>query len=129
MCLSAAEIEHVSSLFQDKQAELQSAMVKVDQLTQQLDDLHRGRLNGLQPLGGPVTSNAALELRKLYQELQVGIFCKERWTLFVGGGDVVCWFCSIAVNSNDQKLATVFQKKIQLSLLNILVSLGKHNRK
>lgn len=70
-CLSAAEIEHVSSLFQEKQAELQSAMVKVDQLTQQLDDLRRGRLNGLQPLGGPVTSNAALELRKLYQELQV----------------------------------------------------------
>lgn len=72
VCLSAAEIEHVSSLFQEKQAELQSAMVKVDQLTQQLDDLRRGRLNGLQPLGGPVTSNAALELRKLYQELQVG---------------------------------------------------------
>uniref|UniRef100_A0A8C1Y975 Protein phosphatase 1, regulatory subunit 13Ba n=1 Tax=Cyprinus carpio TaxID=7962 RepID=A0A8C1Y975_CYPCA len=67
----SAEIEHVSSLFQEKQAELQSAMLKVDQLTQQLDDLGRGRLNGLQPLGGPVTSNAALELRKLYQELQI----------------------------------------------------------
>ncbi|XP_056332638.1 protein phosphatase 1, regulatory subunit 13Ba isoform X4 [Danio aesculapii] len=67
----SAEIEHVSSLFQEKQAELQSAMLKVDQLTQQLDDLRQGRLNGLQPLGGPVTSNAALELRKLYQELQI----------------------------------------------------------
>uniref|UniRef100_A0A671M8Z9 Apoptosis-stimulating of p53 protein 1-like n=1 Tax=Sinocyclocheilus anshuiensis TaxID=1608454 RepID=A0A671M8Z9_9TELE len=67
----SAEIEHVSSLFQEKQAELQSAMLKVDQLTQQLGDLQRGRLNGLQPLGGPVTSNAALELRKLYQELQI----------------------------------------------------------
>uniref|UniRef100_A0A672QGF1 Apoptosis-stimulating of p53 protein 1-like n=1 Tax=Sinocyclocheilus grahami TaxID=75366 RepID=A0A672QGF1_SINGR len=67
----SAEIEHVSSLFQEKQAELQSAMLKVDQLTQQLDDLQRGRLNGLQSLGGPVTSNAALELRKLYQELQI----------------------------------------------------------
>ncbi|XP_051579029.1 protein phosphatase 1, regulatory subunit 13Ba isoform X4 [Myxocyprinus asiaticus] len=67
----SAEIEHVSSLFQEKQAELQSAMLKVDQLTQQLDDLRRGRLNGLQPLGGPVTGNAALELRKLYQELQI----------------------------------------------------------
>uniref|UniRef100_A0A673HR14 Apoptosis-stimulating of p53 protein 1-like n=1 Tax=Sinocyclocheilus rhinocerous TaxID=307959 RepID=A0A673HR14_9TELE len=67
----SAEIEHVSSLFQEKQAELQSAMLKVDQLTQQLDDLRRGRLNGLQSLGGPVTSNAALELRKLYQELQI----------------------------------------------------------
>uniref|UniRef100_A0A671QMK6 Protein phosphatase 1, regulatory subunit 13Ba n=1 Tax=Sinocyclocheilus anshuiensis TaxID=1608454 RepID=A0A671QMK6_9TELE len=67
----SAEIEHVSSLFQEKQAELQSAMLKVDQLTQQLDDLRRGRLNGLRSLGGPVTSNAALELRKLYQELQI----------------------------------------------------------
>lgn len=75
VCHSAAEIEHVSSLFQEKQAELQSAMLKVDQLTQQLDDLRRGCLNGLQPLGGLVTSNATLELRKLYQELQVGILC------------------------------------------------------
>ncbi|XP_059374617.1 apoptosis-stimulating of p53 protein 1-like isoform X1 [Carassius carassius] len=67
----SAEIEHVSSLFQEKQAELQSAMLKVDQLTQQLDDLRWGRLNGLQPLEGLVTSNATLELRKLYQELQI----------------------------------------------------------
>lgn len=68
---SAAEIEHVSNLFQEKQAELQAAVLKVDQLTQQLDDLRRGRLNGLQPLGGPISGAAALELRKLYQELQV----------------------------------------------------------
>uniref|UniRef100_A0A6Q2YJB5 SH3 domain-containing protein n=1 Tax=Esox lucius TaxID=8010 RepID=A0A6Q2YJB5_ESOLU len=67
----SAEIEHVSGLFQEKQAELQSAVLKVDQLTQQLEDLRRGRLNGLQPLGGPLTGTAALELRKLYQELQV----------------------------------------------------------
>ncbi|XP_057200496.1 protein phosphatase 1, regulatory subunit 13Ba isoform X3 [Triplophysa rosa] len=67
----SAEIEHVGSLFQEKQSELQSAMLKVDHLTQQLDGLRRGRLNGLQPLGGPVTTNAALELRKLYQELQI----------------------------------------------------------
>ncbi|XP_056623558.1 protein phosphatase 1, regulatory subunit 13Ba isoform X2 [Triplophysa dalaica] len=65
----SAEIEHVSSLFQEKQSELQSAMLKVDHLTQQLDGLRRGRLNGLP--GGPVTTNAALELRKLYQELQI----------------------------------------------------------
>lgn len=127
MCLSAAEIEHVSSLFQEKQAELQSAMLKVDQLTQQLDDLRRGRLNGLQPLGGPVTSNAALELRKLYQELQVDIFCNERLTQFVGG-DAVFWFCSIAVNSNNQKLATIsLEENLTGFIFNILVSLGKHN--
>ncbi|XP_046907020.1 protein phosphatase 1, regulatory subunit 13Ba isoform X2 [Hypomesus transpacificus] len=67
----SAEIEHVSGLFQEKQAELQSAVLRVDQLTQQLDDLRRGRLNGLQPLGAPLSGSAALELRKLYQELQV----------------------------------------------------------
>ncbi|KAM3843236.1 apoptosis-stimulating of p53 protein 1-like [Diretmus argenteus] len=83
----SAEIDHVSSLFQEKQAELQSAVVRVDQLTQQLDDLRRGRLQ-LQPAGpqqgshpgsqgaptglegSPLSGPAALELRKLYQELQ-----------------------------------------------------------
>ena len=68
---AAAEIEHVSTLFQEKQAELQRAVLKVDQLTQQLDDLRHGRLNGLQPVGAPLSGTAALELRKLYQELQV----------------------------------------------------------
>uniref|UniRef100_A0A4W4FSS0 Protein phosphatase 1, regulatory subunit 13Ba n=1 Tax=Electrophorus electricus TaxID=8005 RepID=A0A4W4FSS0_ELEEL len=64
----SAEIEHVTSLFQEKQAELQKAVLKVDQLTQQLDDLRQGRL---QPLGAPLSGTTALELRKLYQELQI----------------------------------------------------------
>lgn len=67
----SAEIEHISGLFQEKQAELQAAVLRVDQLSQQLEDLRRGKLNGLQTLGGQVTGNAALELRKLYQELQI----------------------------------------------------------
>ncbi|XP_034419243.1 apoptosis-stimulating of p53 protein 1-like isoform X2 [Cyclopterus lumpus] len=78
----SAEINHVSSLFQEKQAELQSAVVRVDQLTQQLEDLRRGRLQlhsvapaqgshtGSQGKGSPLSGPAALELRKLYQELQ-----------------------------------------------------------
>lgn len=69
--LLAAEIEHISGLFQEKQAELQAAVLRVDQLSQQLEELRRGRLNGLQGLGSHVTGTAALELRKLYQELQV----------------------------------------------------------
>lgn len=118
----------MSSLFQEKQAELQSAVVRVDQVTpggdrkgpweggavsgnqaelslsrqgplsslcecshqlsQQLEDLRRGRLQ-LHPAapaqgphagsqgatagqrGSPLSGPAALELRKLYQELQV----------------------------------------------------------
>ncbi|XP_049319695.1 protein phosphatase 1, regulatory subunit 13Ba isoform X3 [Astyanax mexicanus] len=67
----STEIEHVSSLFQEKQAELQHAVLKVDQLTQQLDDLRHGRINSLQPVGAPLSGTAALELRKLYQELQI----------------------------------------------------------
>ncbi|XP_053289773.1 apoptosis-stimulating of p53 protein 1 isoform X3 [Pleuronectes platessa] len=82
----SAEIDHVSSLFQEKQAELQSAVVRVDQLTQQLEDLRKGRIQFHSappqgaPTGGhgtttgqkgsPLSGPAALELRKLYQELQ-----------------------------------------------------------
>ncbi|XP_060722533.1 protein phosphatase 1, regulatory subunit 13Bb isoform X2 [Tachysurus vachellii] len=69
--INAAEIEHISGLFHEKQAELQAAVLRVDQLSQQLEELRRGRLNGLQGLGGHVTGTAALELRKLYQELQI----------------------------------------------------------
>ncbi|XP_068609634.1 protein phosphatase 1, regulatory subunit 13Bb [Brachionichthys hirsutus] len=68
----SVEIEQVSSLFQEKQAELQSAVLRVEQLSVQLEDLRRGKLNGVQTaLGGQVTGAAALELRKLYQELQI----------------------------------------------------------
>ncbi|XP_056150079.1 protein phosphatase 1, regulatory subunit 13Bb [Lampris incognitus] len=68
----SAEIEQVSSLFQEKQSELQAAVLRVEQLSVQLEDLRRGKLNGIQTaLGGQVTGTAALELRKLYQELQI----------------------------------------------------------
>ncbi|XP_077408600.1 protein phosphatase 1, regulatory subunit 13Bb isoform X2 [Vanacampus margaritifer] len=68
----SAEIEQVSGLFQEKQAELQAAVLRVEQLSSQLEDLRRGKLNGIQAtLGGQVTGTAALELRKLYQELQI----------------------------------------------------------
>ncbi|KAM6954019.1 protein phosphatase 1, regulatory subunit 13Bb [Aplochiton taeniatus] len=67
-----AEIEQVSGLFQEKQSELQTAVMRVEQLSLQLEDLRQGKLNGLQAaLGGQVTGTAALELRKLYQELQI----------------------------------------------------------
>ncbi|XP_054474389.1 protein phosphatase 1, regulatory subunit 13Bb isoform X2 [Anoplopoma fimbria] len=70
--INAAEIEQVSGLFQEKQAELQSAVLRVEQLSLQLEDLRRGKLNGIQTaLGSQVTGAAALELRKLYQELQI----------------------------------------------------------
>lgn len=67
----STEIEHISDMFQEKQQELQAAVLKVDQLTQQLEDLRKGKLNGFQSYNGQMTGPAALELKKLYQELQI----------------------------------------------------------
>ncbi|XP_072346099.1 protein phosphatase 1, regulatory subunit 13Bb isoform X6 [Scyliorhinus torazame] len=67
----SAEIEHINDMFHEKQRELQSAVLKVDQLTQQLDDLRKGKTNGLQAYNGQVPGPAAIELKKLYQELQI----------------------------------------------------------
>ncbi|XP_077323703.1 apoptosis-stimulating of p53 protein 1 isoform X3 [Lithobates pipiens] len=69
--ISAAEIEHISDMFQEKQQELQAAVQKVEQLTQQLEDLRKGKLNGFQSYNGQMTGPAAIELKKLYQELQI----------------------------------------------------------
>lgn len=66
----STEIEHISDVFQEKQQELQAAVMKVEQLTQQLEDLRKGKLNGFQAYG-QMTGPAALELKKLYQELQI----------------------------------------------------------
>ncbi|XP_071972023.1 apoptosis-stimulating of p53 protein 1 isoform X3 [Engystomops pustulosus] len=66
----STEIEHISDVFQEKQQELQAAVLKVEQLTQQLEDLRKGKLNGFQAYG-QMTGPAALELKKLYQELQI----------------------------------------------------------
>ncbi|XP_078262608.1 protein phosphatase 1, regulatory subunit 13Bb isoform X2 [Rhinoraja longicauda] len=67
----SAEIEHINTMFHEKQRELQSAVLKVDQLTQQLDDLRKGKTNGLHSYNGQVPGPTALELKKLYQELQI----------------------------------------------------------
>ncbi|XP_075782593.1 apoptosis-stimulating of p53 protein 1 isoform X8 [Pelodiscus sinensis] len=67
----STEIEHISAMFQEKQQELQAAVLKVDQLTQQLEDLRKGKLNGFQTYNGQMSGPAAVELKKLYQELQI----------------------------------------------------------
>lgn len=58
-------------MFQEKKQEVQTAILRVDQLSQQLEDLKKGKLNGFQPYNGKLTGPAALELKRLYQELQV----------------------------------------------------------
>ncbi|GAB5573205.1 apoptosis-stimulating of p53 protein 1 isoform X4 [Prionailurus iriomotensis] len=67
----SAEIERFSAMFQEKKQEVQSAILRVDQLSQQLEDLKKGKLSGLQSYNGKLAGPAAAELKRLYQELQV----------------------------------------------------------
>ncbi|XP_014447707.1 apoptosis-stimulating of p53 protein 1 isoform X2 [Tupaia chinensis] len=67
----SAEIERFSAMFQEKKQEVQTAILRVDQLSQQLEDLKKGKLNGFQAYNGKLTGPAALELKRLYQELQI----------------------------------------------------------
>lgn len=101
LLILATEIEHISAMFQEKQQELQAAVLKVDQLTQQLEDLRKGKLNGFQSYNGQMTGPAAVELKKLYQELQVSnknmLFELQLWILKVLLLSlwVAVWFCDI----------------------------------
>ncbi|XP_054986012.1 apoptosis-stimulating of p53 protein 1 [Sorex araneus] len=67
----SAEIERFSAMFQEKKQEVQTAILRVDQLSQQLEDLKKGKLNGFQSYSGKLTGPAAMELKRLYQELQI----------------------------------------------------------
>ncbi|XP_019494761.1 PREDICTED: apoptosis-stimulating of p53 protein 1 isoform X1 [Hipposideros armiger] len=67
----SAEIERFSAMFQEKKQEVQTAILRVDQLSQQLEDLKKGKLNGFQAYNGKLTGPAAVELKRLYQELQI----------------------------------------------------------
>ncbi|XP_037687644.1 apoptosis-stimulating of p53 protein 1 isoform X3 [Choloepus didactylus] len=67
----SAEIERFSAMFQEKKQEVQAAILRVDQLSQQLEDLKKGKLNGFQSYNGKWTGPAAVELKRLYQELQI----------------------------------------------------------
>ncbi|XP_037100803.1 protein phosphatase 1, regulatory subunit 13Bb isoform X3 [Syngnathus acus] len=65
----SAEIEQVSGLFQEKQAELQAAVLRVDQLSLQLEDLRRGKLNGIQTaLGGQIRNKLNQEQNSKLQQ-------------------------------------------------------------
>uniref|UniRef100_A0A7N4P9F5 Protein phosphatase 1 regulatory subunit 13B n=1 Tax=Sarcophilus harrisii TaxID=9305 RepID=A0A7N4P9F5_SARHA len=67
----SAEIERFSAMFQEKKQEVQTAILRVDQLSQQLEDLKKGKLNGFQSYNGRLSGPAAVELKRLYQELQL----------------------------------------------------------
>uniref|UniRef100_A0A8P0TCE5 Tumor protein p53 binding protein 2 n=1 Tax=Canis lupus familiaris TaxID=9615 RepID=A0A8P0TCE5_CANLF len=60
------EIEHMNSVFQQKQRELVLAVSKVEELTRQLEMLRSGRMDGRHD-----SRSAAAELDRLYKELQL----------------------------------------------------------
>lgn len=68
--ISDSELEAVKALFTEKEKELVMAVAKVEQLTQQLEDIRKER--AVQKNGEK--SAAAIELEKLKQELMVCIF-------------------------------------------------------
>ena len=68
--ISAAELESIKSLFNEKEKELSVAVVKVEDLTKQLEELRKGRLNGLNGTNNAQTSSM-VELEKLRKELTV----------------------------------------------------------
>lgn len=123
----------MSRLFQEKQAELQSAVLRVEQLSVQLEDLRRGKVNGNQnTLGGQVTGAAAIELRKLYQELQVNN-TQGKWKASIsGGGHVHCYsesshlhshFLQIRNKLNQEQNSKLQQQKELLNKRNMEVTL------
>lgn len=61
----ATDLESIRALFNEKEKELTMAVAKVDELTRQLEDVHKGRGHA-QP-----TSPASIELDKLRAELLV----------------------------------------------------------
>jgi len=64
---TASDLESIRALFNEKEKELTMAVAKVDELTRQLEDVHKGR-------GHPqATSPASMELDKLRAELLVSI--------------------------------------------------------
>lgn len=83
-------------MFQEKKQEVQTAILRVDQLSQQLEDLKKGKLNGLQPYTGKLPGPAAVELKRLYQELQVTVRdgCSDASQspgFLPWAGDLSCW--------------------------------------
>ena len=70
-CLfSAAELEMIKSLFNEKEKELTMAVTKVEELTKQLEELRNGHVNSLTG-DNKHSSPAFLELEKLRKELMV----------------------------------------------------------
>lgn len=72
--VAASDLDCIKALFNEKEKELSLAVAKVDELTQQLEEL-RGRHNGTTGgASGHLNPPASAELEKLRRELMVHFF-------------------------------------------------------
>lgn len=118
----SAEIERFSAMFQEKKQEVQTAILRVDQLSQQLEDLKKGKLNGLQPYNGKLTGPAAVELKRLYQELQIRNQLNQEQNSKLQQQKELLNKRNIEVAVMDKRISELrerlYGKKIQLSRVN-----------
>ncbi|XP_032261908.1 apoptosis-stimulating of p53 protein 1 isoform X4 [Phoca vitulina] len=118
----SAEIERFSAMFQEKKQEVQTAILRVDQLSQQLEDLKRGKLSGLQSYSGKLAGPAAAELRRLCQELQIRNQLNQEQTSKLQQQKELLNKRNMEVAVMDKRInelrERLYGKKIQLSRVN-----------
>ncbi|XP_077632597.1 apoptosis-stimulating of p53 protein 1 isoform X1 [Crocuta crocuta] len=118
----SAEIERFSAMFQEKKQEVQTAILRVDQLSQQLEDLKKGKLSGLQSYSGKLAGPAAAELRRLYQELQIRNQLNQEQTSKLQQQKELLNKRNMEVAVMDKRISELrerlYGKKIQLSRVN-----------
>ncbi|XP_034498389.1 apoptosis-stimulating of p53 protein 1 isoform X4 [Ailuropoda melanoleuca] len=118
----SAEIERFSAMFQEKKQEVQTAILRVDQLSQQLEDLKRGKLSGLQSYSGKLAGPAAAELKRLCQELQIRNQLNQEQTSKLQQQKELLNKRNMEVAVMDKRISELrerlYGKKIQLSRVN-----------
>jgi len=109
-------------MFQEKKQEVQTAILRVDQLSQQLEDLKRGKLSGLQSYSGKLAGPAAAELRRLCQELQIRNQLNQEQTSKLQQQKELLNKRNMEVAVMDKRInelrERLYGKKIQLSRVN-----------
>ncbi|XP_012912807.1 apoptosis-stimulating of p53 protein 1 isoform X1 [Mustela putorius furo] len=118
----SAEIERFSAMFQEKKQEVQTAILRVDQLSQQLEDLKRGKLSGLPAYSGRLAGPAAAELKRLCQELQIRNQLNQEQTSKLQQQKELLNKRNMEVAVMDKRISELrerlYGKKIQLSRVN-----------
>ncbi|XP_032695598.1 apoptosis-stimulating of p53 protein 1 isoform X2 [Lontra canadensis] len=118
----SAEIERFSAMFQEKKQEVQTAILRVDQLSQQLEDLKRGKLSGLPAYSGKLAGPAAAELKRLCQELQIRNQLNQEQTSKLQQQKELLNKRNMEVAVMDKRISELrerlYGKKIQLSRVN-----------